>query len=209
MISALQIFRSPAVLGTAGATLLAIAAPHAVVAAPAGPFTVNVGGDTYKIITTDPINYLALSTLSGGVYSGYSYDFTPLDPSALAKAFYNQISTTPVNTAVAGSTGSAEQPAIAPNPNRQGGPLFFTNYNAPNPPFSTNSSATGSYFVVNPSSTPFTSYQGGNGIVAQTHIWAMWKKAANDVPGHLPIFGAAAAFGYSRRLRKRVRTSQA
>jgi hypothetical protein len=30
-----------------------------------------------------------------------------------------------------------------------------------------------------------------------------------DVPGPLPLFGAAAAFGYSRRLRRRVSLSRA
>jgi len=35
----------------------------------------------------------------------------------------------------------------------------------------------------------------------------MWKLV--QAPGPLPIAGAAAAFGFSRRLRKRVRSSQA
>jgi len=210
MIRSLRILRSPVVLGSAGAALLAIAAPHAGLAAPAGPFTVNVGGSKYQILTTDPINYATLSGLSGGVYSGYSLNFdNPLNSSAFAEAFFNQVDKTAVNKDPANTVATGSQvPAVAPYPNKPGGPLFFTHYNAANPPFSTNSSVTGDYFVTVPSSSVFASYQGGAaGILAQTHIWAMWKKV--QAPGPLPIVGAAAAFGFSRRLRKRVRSSQA
>jgi hypothetical protein len=210
MIRSLRILRSPVVLGSAGAALLAIAAPHAGLAAPAGPFTVNVGGSKYQILTTDPIDYATLSGLSGGVYSGYSLNFdNPLNSSAFAEAFFNQVDKTAVNKDPANTVATGSQvPAVAPVPNMPGGPLFFTHYNAANPPFSTNTSATGDYFVTVPSSSVFSSYQGGvAGVLAQTHIWAMWKKV--QAPGPLPIVGAAAAFGFSRRLRKRVRSSQA
>jgi len=210
MIRSLRILRSPVVLGSAGAALLAIAAPHAGLAAPAGPFTVNVGGSKYQILTTDPINYATLSGLSGGVYSGYSLNFdNPLNSSAFAEAFFNQVDKTAVNKDPANTVATGSQvPAVAPVPNKPGGPLFFTHYNPANPPFSANSSVTGDYFVTVPSSSVFSSYQGGvAGVLAQTHIWAMWKKV--QAPGPLPIVGAAAAFGFSRRLRKRVRSSQA
>jgi len=210
MVRPFPALKASVALGSVGAAFLAIAAPQASLAAPAGPFTVNVGGSKYQILTTDPIDYATLSGLSGGVYAGYSLNFdNPLNSSAFAEAFFNQVDKTAVNKDPANTVATGSQrPAVAPVPNMPGGPLFFTHYNAANPPFSTNTSATGDYFVVAPSSSVFSSYQGGvAGVLAQTHIWAMWKLV--QAPGPLPIVGAAAAFGFSRRLRKRVRSSQA
>jgi hypothetical protein len=45
---------------------------------------------------------------------------------------------------------------------------------------------------------------GGNG--STSHVWA---QATEIVPGPLPLFGAAAAFGFSRKLRKRINRSKA
>ena len=40
--------------------------------------------------------------------------------------------------------------------------------------------------------------------------WAKASPAAPaPVPGHLPLFGAAAAYGFSRKLRKRIKLSPA
>jgi len=48
---------------------------------------------------------------------------------------------------------------------------------------------------------------GQTGQVLRTYAVATRSEQSSDVPGPLPIFGAAAAYGYSRRLRKRIEGS--
>jgi hypothetical protein len=49
----------------------------------------------------------------------------------------------------------------------------------------------------------------GNGVVAftpnSTYVWLSATKVPPAVPGPLPALGAAAAFGFSRKLRKRIK----
>lgn len=52
-------------------------------------------------------------------------------------------------------------------------------------------------------------YDRGNGTFDQDNIFGMQQAyyavgTATAVPGPLPILGAAAAFGFSRKLRKRI-----
>jgi hypothetical protein len=56
------------------------------------------------------------------------------------------------------------------------------------------------YWQYNPNLNPPRLWEGGVSLSFSTRIWAQ----AAPVPGPLPIFGAAAAFGMSRRLRRRV-----
>jgi hypothetical protein len=55
------------------------------------------------------------------------------------------------------------------------------------------------YWQYNPNLNP-PGIQSGVDSISSTRIWAQ----AVPVPGPLPIFGAAAAFGMSRRLRRRI-----
>lgn len=55
------------------------------------------------------------------------------------------------------------------------------------------------YWQYNPDLNPPRLWVGGDRL-SSTRIWAQ----AAPVPGPLPIFGAAAAFGMSRRLRRRI-----
>ena len=47
----------------------------------------------------------------------------------------------------------------------------------------------------------------GDGTVRPSISFVVEAKDATSAPGPLPIFGAAAAFGFSRKLRKRIKTS--
>jgi hypothetical protein len=46
--------------------------------------------------------------------------------------------------------------------------------------------------------------QNANGV-SGTFTWAQATLYTAPVPGPLPLFGAAAAFGFSRKLRKRIK----
>ncbi len=84
-------------------------------------------------------------------------------------------------------------------------------------PNSTNNGATGPLFAFNASGGPFASVDfnayiskfGGtvttNSVAPDSlRVFAI-QETAPPVPGPLPLFGAAAAFGMSRRLRQRIR----
>ena len=47
----------------------------------------------------------------------------------------------------------------------------------------------------------------GDGTFSPSTSFVVEAKDATSAPGPLPIFGAAAAFGFSRKLRKRIKTS--
>jgi hypothetical protein len=49
----------------------------------------------------------------------------------------------------------------------------------------------------------------GSAEIEQVPIIQQIPDGATGVPGPLPVFGAAAAFGYSRKLRKRIARSKA
>jgi hypothetical protein len=48
----------------------------------------------------------------------------------------------------------------------------------------------------------------GTPFLGNWYNWSHELKAVHEVPGPLPIFGAAAAFGYSRKLRKRIKEAK-
>jgi hypothetical protein len=45
-----------------------------------------------------------------------------------------------------------------------------------------------------------------NNVLTDAEVAALDLRTPSAVPGPLPLFGAAAAFGWSRRLRKRIAT---
>jgi ABC-type phosphate transport system substrate-binding protein len=86
--------------------------------------------------------------------------------------------------------------SLAAAPGALAGPLSFTNY--------TTTSGLGSDFV-------FGVYASGSTIYAATFgglsIAQQSDPTPSAVPGPLPLFGAASAFGFSRKLRRRLRAA--
>ena len=56
-----------------------------------------------------------------------------------------------------------------------------------------------------PPSLASTAIQGGGNSSAATETYAVAKEVPTSVPAPLPLFGAAAAFGFSRKLRQRIK----
>jgi hypothetical protein len=105
-------------------------------------------------------------------------------------------------------------PATVSIPAFQGNPAYTAyqyrfGYNSPG--------STTDYLLINldssnfPISDPNIGYPAGRVTMEECRNGVCRKDPdkANPVPGPLPIFGAATAFGMSRRLRKRVREHQA
>ncbi len=77
----------------------------------------------------------------------------------------------------------------------------------------------GPFFAYRLNGGPQFSFRSGSGTIESTGplsssssaVWAqatLYSSPAASVPGPLPLFGAAAAFGFSRKLRKRIQESR-
>ena len=158
----------------------------------------------FDVLQTAPIDYTVLNATYPPSQLGYNYNF---DNTLLAGKFlnaYQSLVPAPANT---GASGFGELPA---DPGVAGGPLFYTGIGTETIfPGTTVTTAFGQYYTT--TATNFSSNQGGTGLLAgtakQNQIWAVFKCTGGGcvpVPGPLPILGAGAALGYSRRLRRRV-----
>jgi hypothetical protein len=170
----------------------------------------------YDVFPTAPINYSQLSSTYSPIpaLGNYTYSFSN---TTLALTFLNAyqalvpVSSYPANN---GAVGFGEIPAV-PGAGNPGGPLFFTSASVNTVlPGTTLLSTSGQYYTTTASN--FTSNQGGTGLLAsapkQNQVWAVYKCISGTcipVPSPLPILGASAAFGYSRRLRSRLQGSKA
>jgi len=169
----------------------------------------------FDVIATSPINYTQLSSTYSSIpaLGNYTYGFSN---TTLAVTFVNSyqaalpFSSNPANNGITPTFGELPSgPALA------GGPLFFTGLNSQTFNFGIYVSATGQYYNTTSQSSNFTSNQGGTGPFAadvQKQVWAVYKCTSGScipVPSPLPILGASAAFGYSRRLRSRLQGSKA
>jgi len=222
-----QFLKGPQALafGLCGLAAMAIAGPQQAQAVTVSftsaqlPQLCGSGTCHFDVLPTNPINYTQLDTAYPPSYSGYNYNFSS---STVAIAFANAYqalvpwATTPANN---GNPGFGEIPS-SPGGNNPGGPLFFTGVNTsvilpgPVPPLSTLTQVSGQYYTT--TSTNFTASEGGTGVLEtaakQKQVWAVFKCTSGvcvPTPGPLPILGASAAFGYSRRLRNRVQGSKA
>ena len=77
----------------------------------------------------------------------------------------------------------------------------------------------GPFFAYRLNGGPQFSFRSGSGTIQSTGpllssssaVWAqatLYSSPAASVPGPLPLFGAAAAFGFSRKLRKRIQVAR-
>jgi hypothetical protein len=187
------------------------------------PFICPSGVCVFDVLTTSdvppgpgpfpsaPITY---ATLSSGSYplNGYNYQFNNASAaSAFATAYNASDAPNILKESNANSAGLGEVPA---NPDRGGGPLFFTGVGIFSFPLvGTLTTANGQYFTGNASNN-FNSNISGTGsfagTVPQLQVWGLYKCTSGScapgiaVPAPLPMLGIGAAFGYSRRLRHRL-----
>lgn len=219
-----QLLKGPQALvfGVCGLAAVVVAGPQQAQAVSISFTSANVGAlcptgtCIFDVIPTTPINYTQLSSTYSNIpaLGNYTYNFSN---TTLALTFLNAyqalvpVSSNPANN---GAAGFGEIPAI-PGLGNSGGPLFLTQVSVNTfSPGNTVLQASGQYYTTTASN--FTSNQVGTGIFAQfppqNQIWAVYKCTSGScipVPSPLPILGASAAFGYSRRLRSRLQGSKA
>ncbi len=149
---------------------------------------VTVGGTQYDVTTftgtfNDNISKFA-TPANGGVMPWWGSD-------SLAGNFSDAVGSSlggPFNFAVGNNWGPYfASRLLSQDVDRVGAAAYFMN-----PP----TFGPGSYFIGS---------QGNHGPSLQTS--AVWAQVA-PVPGPLPLFGAAAAFGFSRKLRKRIQVAR-
>jgi hypothetical protein len=187
------------------------------------PFICPAGTCVYDVLTTSdvppgnppfPAPAITFADLSSGSYpfNGYSYQFNNATAAAAFATAYNASAASNVlKFANDGTLG--QKPA---NPDAAGGPLFFTTIGTATFPSiaSTLTTANGQYFT-GLASNNFSSNLSGTGQLANTvpqhQVWAFYKcvsgscaPSPSSVPAPLPMLGVGAAFGYSRRIRRRV-----
>jgi len=219
-----QLLKGPQALvfGVCGLAAVVVAGPQQAQAVSISFTSANVGAlcptgtCIFDVAPTTPINYTQLSSTYAPilVLGNYTYDFSN---TTLALTFLNAyqalvpVSSNPANN---GAVGFGEIPAI-PGAGNSGGPLFLTSVSINNIGGGTTlTQASGQYYTTTASN--FSSNQGGTGLLVtapkQNQIWAVYKCTSGScipVPSPLPILGASAAFGYSRRLRSRLQGSKA
>jgi len=207
-------------LGLLGLAAVAVAAPQQAQAVTVSftsaqlPELCPIGTCHFDVLPTAPINYTQLNATYPPSYAGYNYNF---QNTLLALKFLNAYQTaflpSPPPAANNGQSGLGEIPS-SPGGNNPGGPLFFTNLSSsPVIPGTFLTQANGLYYTT--TATSFASFQGGTGFLAgapgQNQVWAVYKCTSGvcvPTPNPLPILGASAAFGYSRRLRQKIQASQ-
>lgn len=183
---------------------------------------ITVGDKTLTEFNFDGIDFEPLDNMTfttfgpGGIFHQFQYNFaTPLPESPFAGSFSYRVSiTTPGNTFAkiqANITGSTE-----------GSGSFITNVST-NPavaPVSSIASSSNILPGINPGNDAFFgpgvttalftqsfSLNGSNpnlAIVNSLGVTLTQQTPTDSVPGPLPILGAGAAFGFSRKLRRRV-----
>lgn len=209
------------VLGLCGLAAVAVAAPQQAQAVTVSftsaqlPELCGSGTCQFDVVPTAPINYAQLNSTYPPSYAGYNYNFQNTTLAIKFLAAYQALVPVATNPANNGLSGFGEIPSN-PGGANAGGPLFFTqvSVNPVIPPDTTLTQASGQYFTT--TATSFSSNQGGTGLLAtapkQNQIWAVYKCTGGvcvPTPGPLPLLGASAAFGYSRRLRQKVQASRA
>jgi len=157
-------------------------------AMPAHALVVNVGGINYNVDTVLGTFAANETLLKSQVWWG--------DP-GLAFLFASTVN----NQIVASSNRFPPDPLWGPFFSFQKSPESDPNY----VPQFTNQAKTwnDATSIVNEISTPVGTFDFGNGPVTYSWTYAT-ATLVPTVPGPLPIFGAVAAFGYSRRLKKRI-----
>jgi len=220
MLRTPQLLKGPQALvfGFCGLAALALAGPQEAQAVTISftsaqlPELCGSGTCQFEVLPTTPINYTQLNTAYPPSYSGYNYDFASTTLSIKFVNAYQSLAPVATNPANNGNVGFGETPATPAN--TPGGPLFFTGISTNTIlPGTTLTAAAGQYFTT--TSTNFSSNQGGTGVLVgatkQNQVWAIYKCISGvcvPTPGPLPLLGASAAFGYSRRLRNRVQGSK-
>jgi hypothetical protein len=170
------------VAGLAGISILNSSAAHAVPTK-----TVNIGGQFYEVTyTNSPIAYVGNQALFQTPANGGSMPWW--GSASLSQEFAS---------AVAASLGVIND--LTGSGEAQVGPTFPYYYSGP----------LSAYFWYQPSLSVISD-QDNNDFISDAD--ALFYATASAVPGSpsaapgpLPLFGAAAAFGMSRRLRKRLR----
>jgi len=208
------------VFGLCGLAAVAVAGPQQAQAVTVSftsaqlPQVCSSGTCHFDVLPTAPINYTQLDTIYPPSYAGYNYNFSSTEIASAFLSAYQASAPWASNPANNGKDGFGQIPA-GPGGTNPGGPLFFTGISTNEIlPGTTLTSATGQYFTT--TATNFSSNQGGTGLLVnapkQNQVWAVYKCTSGicvPTPGPLPLLGASAAFGYSRRLRNRVQGSKA
>jgi len=179
------------------------------------------GTCVFDVVATSPITYSQLSTAyPPSLATDYSYNFFNTTISSTFTNAYQALVPYASNPANNGNTPTfGELPASPTTGNTPvgiaGGPLFFTGISTTSfSGFGTVTQTNGQYY--NGTSTNFSSNVSGtgglSGVTSQKQVWAIYRCSGGScipVPSPLPILGASAAFGYSRRLRNRLQGSKA
>ncbi len=173
-------------------TLGVALAMGALTAGQAQAFVVNVGGQDWDVTTftgsyNDNISKFALPT-NGGVMPWWSSN-------SLAQEFMTQV----------GSSLGWPNKYFNGFNDRLRGPFFPYVANPPNPPTITENTIT-SWLWTN---SDFYPPSKSSDYLNTNYSWAQATQVstAPPAPGPLPALGAAAAFGFSRQLRKRIKRS--
>jgi hypothetical protein len=156
--------------------------------------TATLLGGATALGVMSPLAAQALTvTLTVG---GNNYDVTTLETSYSASSAILQSQPWWQNTALADALAGALGTQLG-TPNTGGSP-YFANAVSGTPPFE----LVNSIFFID-----FIGVIFSNDSVGNLLTFAVLDQPApvNPVPGPLPLFGAAAAFGMSRRLRQRIR----
>ena len=224
-----QLLKSPQglVLGFCGLAAVVVAGPQQAQAVSISftsvqqPSLCPSGTCIFDVVATSPITYAQLNTTyppSGPINYNYNFSNTVIS-SAFVTAYQAQLpyASNPANNGITPAFGELPASPSTGNPpvGIAGGPLFFTGISTTSfGAFGTVTQANGQYF--NGSSSNFSSNISGTGglaaVTSQMQIWAVYKcidGSCVPVPSPLPILGASAAFGYSRRLRNRLQASKA
>jgi hypothetical protein len=131
-----------------------------------------------------------------GTYDGNGSKFATVGNGGVMPWFGSSSLASSFATALSGALGLLNGPGngIPAQPNFRVGPLF--GYQRLPVGCLNECIAAASDSLGNPTNFKFTPSTG-------SYVWA---QAAIDVPGPLPVFGAVAAFSFSRKLRRRIKT---
>jgi hypothetical protein len=170
-----------------------------------------------EFLTTDTMTFTSFGP--GGIFHQFQYNFTPPAESPFSGSFSYRVSITPAGLAL-GNTFSKIQSNITGS--TEGTGSFFTSVST-NPAVSPVASVASSSNILpgdNPGNNAFFGPGVTSAIFSQSFnlagvspnvslvnslgVTLTQKTATESVPGPLPILGAGAAFGFSRKLRRRV-----
>lgn len=178
------------------------------------------GTCVFDVVATSPITYAQLSTAyPPSLATDFSYNFFNTTIASTFTNAYQALVPYASNPANNGDTPTFGELPASPTIGSTtvgiaGGPLFFTGISTLNFGVGTVTQTGGQYF--NGTSTNFSSNVSGTGVLSSTtsqkQVWAIYRCSGGScipVPSPLPILGASAAFGYSRRLRNRLQDSKA